>query len=169
VPRLAWLLAVPGVEGTVGGMEDLSRLLVSHPSPDGSVVVCALGEGVSVRAEFVDEGGWRDVTELVPDLLLIGLDARHGDAAADADAGATSADAAGVEDLLYVGRVFCVGGEPELLFASPAAQVVHPVSFAEARPYIEAGIAAQITAGVAVEAADDPDVRDGAGVSGGAG
>lgn len=124
-------------------MEAPSRLLVSHPSPDGSVVICAVSPASVVRAEFVDEEGWRDITDLVPDLLLIGL----------AEAGHASS-AGAQEDLVGVGRVYAVGGEPELLFASPAGQVVRPVTFVEALPFIEAAIAAQITAGVAAEAAE---------------
>jgi hypothetical protein len=122
-------------------MDDTARLLVSHPSPDGSVVICALAAHAGVFVDFVDEDGARDITSLVPDLLLVGLAARHQDpAGSDAD-----------QELVTVGRVFTVGGDPELLFAAPAAQLAQPVSFAEARPYIEAGIAAQVTAGIQAE------------------
>ena len=133
-------------------MEDLPRLLVSHPSPDGSVVICAVGPASVVRAEFVDEAGWRDITALVPDLLLIGLAEARRSADADDPSGDPSEEQA--EDLVRVGRVYVTGEDPELLFASPAGQVVQPVTFDEARPFIESAIAAQITAGVAAEAVE---------------
>jgi hypothetical protein len=121
-------------------MEEHERLLVSHPSPDGAVVICAVAAYSAVVAEFIDEDGSRDITALVPDLLLLGLAAHHGNP--------DDVDSVRGGDLVQVGRVLVVGEPPELLFAAPAAQLVSRISFDEALPYIEAGVAAQVTAGV---------------------
>lgn len=137
-------------DGAAPATRKAPRLLVSRPSPDGSVIVCAAAADTCVLVQFADEATPRDITALLADLLLLGLQAGHSQTA-DAN-----------NDLVVVGHVRCVGPAPELLFASPAAQVVRPVTFAEALPHIEAGIAAQIDAGVRHEREQGPDRQDGA-------
>jgi hypothetical protein len=118
------------------------RLLVSHPSPDGSVVVADFPAGSALLARFVDDpddvAGGRDLSVMVPDLLLIGL-------------AASVSETAPAGELVVVGRVELVGPAPTVLFAHPAAQLCRQVSPGELVPLVERGIAVQVAAGVAAE------------------
>lgn len=118
--------------------------LVSHPSPDGSVLLLSVPPDGRFTADFVDEEGVRDITGMVPDLVLLGLAefARRSALAAE--------DAVG--DDVVVGRVVFEGeGVPVAVFAHPAAQVVQTVVLSELIALTELGAACQITAGVQEE------------------
>lgn len=113
-------------------------MLVSHPSEDGSVVFAIFPPGVRLEVLFFDEEAPRDITRLAPDLLLLGLSAF----AAASGTGAPE---------VQVGEVRVTGGSPSVFFLHPAAQLCRSVSDDELVAMVGAGVASQVTAGVAYE------------------
>lgn len=125
-------------------MSDLhvaERLLVSHPSPDGSVAVVRFPPGSALTVSFVDELVPRDISDLAADLLLIGLAATaSGDPLPDPDR---------ADDTVVVGQVLVVGDPPEVLFVHPGAQLCRRVVVEDLVELVTTGVAMQVTAGVA--------------------
>lgn len=138
------LRARTGRSGTVAAM----TWLVSAPY-EGSFMLVRLPEGAAVHVRFSDTGEVRDITEWMPDLMLIGLVTRvsRGELA---DTMAT--------DQVTVAEMTLVGADDlEALFVNPGTNQTDSLHWAAAAELATVGIAEQLTAAVAhdlVEGAD---------------
>lgn len=128
------------------------RLICSLPNPDGHVVVAKLAPDARVVVRFHDgPDDVVDLTDHVADLVLLGMQVQAARAA-----GTEGVPAA--EEQVEAGRVEVVGGSwpaPSFLYAHPASRTVMEAGWDEVQGVLELGIVAQLTAGVAAEAAED--------------
>lgn len=131
--------------GTVSAMP----LAVSHPHPGGHVVMARLAPGARVMAAFVDEEAERDLTGYLCDLVLVGMEVRY-----EADSAQSAAPAEEVEvAVVRLDQTDDEDDQPSFVYAHPATQVTTEFEWDTAAGLVALGIARQITAGVAAEAA----------------
>lgn len=137
------------------------KLICSLPHPDGHVLVARLPADARVVVRFHDaDADVLDLTDHVADLVLIGMQVQ----AERADGTSAAPD---VQDEIEAGRVELTGTgwpAPTFVYAHPQSRTVVEASWDDTVAVLELGIVAQLTAGVAAEAAeaDMPDTADGA-------
>lgn len=125
------------------------RMLVSHPHPSGLVAFIAMPDDATITVTFADDDQTRDQTDWAADLLLIGF--------------VEWAERADVNNLIgpetvEVGEVTLVDADVDDVgvgVLSPPAGTGSLLDWPTAVEMIAAGIASQVTEGVAADLADD--------------
>lgn len=121
------------------------------------MVTLALPDPAAVTVTFTDDGQVRDITALVPDLVLLGLLASSGRVPGEGDLLAAA-------DQVDVGAVDLVGAAADEVtvayWHTPSGEGTAG-TWLQAVPLLTAGIVEQLTAGVAAEASQVPDAPSG--------
>lgn len=129
-------------------------LLISSPNAENQVLILRLPQNTEIHVHFLDEESSRDLTPWSADLVLLGLSERH-----RRNLGLNPAPVEEVE----VARIELHGGdhnEVSAFWAHPETQTAAELDWVELTELLGFGIASQITAGVAHEAADIPNTPD---------
>jgi hypothetical protein len=130
-------------------------LFVSHPDPDGHVVLVDLPSGSLVAAVFASEEGRRvELTGQLADFVLLGM---RCNARLQQGIDGTPAE----DDQIEVAAIELRGAPPTFVYAHPASQEVSAFGWDVAAHMLGLAVSHLVTDGVASEAADAPDDASG--------
>jgi hypothetical protein len=122
--------------------------LVSAPF-EGSFLLVRLPEAAAVHVRFSDTGEVRDITDWVPDLMLIGLVTRA--------ARAQMADTISLEQVTVAELTLIGADDLEAVFVNPGTNQTEALHWPAAAELVTIGIAEQLTAAVTLESTPDGD------------
>lgn len=129
----------------------LMTWLVSAPF-EGSFMLVRIPEGAAVHVRFSDTGEVRDITEWMPDLMLIGLVTRV--------ARGQMSDSIPTDEVT-VAELTLVGAEDlEAVFVNPGTNQTDSLHWTAAAELATVGIAEQLTAAVSHDLAESADPAD---------
>ncbi len=111
-----------------------------------------LPESASVHVRFADTGEVRDVTEWLPDLMLIGLVTRV--------ARGQMPDSIGSEEVTVAELTLVGADDLEAVFVNPGTNQTDSLHWTAAAELATLGIAEQLTAAVAHDLAESADPAD---------